>query len=253
MPSYGTNLFKASSDQDVRDRITISGGWDLPIDNMWKSGPKRLTQGWSIFPIFTWRTGLPFDVFAQLQDQFSTNAEGPSGAGDVGNIHANIVGSLQQLNPRTATDFTSEGFGVGNYWFNPASLSNAQCPYPADPMNPCTPGPTILPSNAQVVADKSLATYGTLPRNYLRGPGYINLDMAFSKTTAITERVKLEFRAEFFNIFNHANFTNPGITNFGNGVFHGGGAGTNIYDPLFGQITSTYDPRIIQLAGRISF
>ena len=234
VPSYGTNLFRASSDQDVRNRIVISGGWDLPIEHMWQSGPKRLTQGWSVFPIFTWRSGLPFDVFAGLSDRFNPGAEGPSGAGDPGNVHPDIAGSLQPLNPRTSMDF---GGGPGNYWFNPNSLTTA-----------------TLPSNTDVVLNPSLATYGTLPRNFLRGPGYINLDMAFSKTTAITERVKFEFRAEFFNIFNHANFTNPGITNLGNGVFQGGGAGTDINNPSqFGQITSTYDPRIIQLAGRISF
>ena len=58
----------------------------------------------------------------------------------------------------------------------------------------------------------------------LRGPGYVNVDMAFSKTTAITERVKMEFRAEFFNIFNHANFLNPGVVNNGDGVTFNGGA-----------------------------
>jgi hypothetical protein len=59
----------------------------------------------------------------------------------------------------------------------------------------------MFPSNAQIVADPSLATYGTLPRNFLRGPSYVNFDMAFSKTTAISERLKVEFRGEFFNIF----------------------------------------------------
>jgi hypothetical protein len=252
VPSYDPNLFRASSDQDIRDRITFSGGWDLPIDHAWSSGPKRLTQGWSLFPIVTWHTGLPFDVFANLPDRYYPGAEGPSGAGDPGNVHDNIVGSLAQLNPRTPQDF---GFGTGNYWFNPNSLSNAQCPEPdfVNPTPPCTPGPTMLPSNYQVVQDPALATYGTLPRNYLRGPGYVNFDLAFSKTTAITERVKIEFRAEFFNIFNHANFLNPGVINNGNGTFAGGGPGTNPNSSLFGQITSTYDPRIIQLAMRLSF
>ncbi|MGB7846980.1 MAG: TonB-dependent receptor [Candidatus Acidiferrum sp.] len=249
VPSYNPNLFRASSDQDVRNRITFSGGWDLPIDHMWNSGPKRLTQGWSLFPILTWRSGLPFDVFAHLGDRFNPGAEGPSGAGDPTNVHANITGSLASLNPRTPQDF---GNGMGNYWFNPNSLSNAQCGDSNHP-DPCAAGPTVLPENAQVVADPSLATYGTLPRNFLRGPGYINFDMAFSKTTAITERTKLEFRAEFFNLFNHANFLNPGATNNGNGIFSGGGSGTNINSSGFGQITSTYDPRIIQLALRLSF
>jgi hypothetical protein len=164
-------------------------------------------------------------------------------------VHANVVGSTASLNPRQAQDF---GSGLGAYWINPNSFSNAQCPALADvdPTQPaCVPGPDMLPANYQVVADPSLATYGTLPRNFLRGPGYINFDFEVSKTTSITERLKLEFRAEFFNIFNHANFQNPD---------------TNINSSQFGQITttgvgvqgtSTYDPqpRIIQLALRLSF
>ena len=115
------------------------------------------------------------------------------------------------------------------------------------------PGPGILPADSQVQADPALATYGTLPRNFFRGPGYVNFDLAFSKTTDITERVKFEFRAEFFNLFNHTNFANPGIINNGNGTFAGGAGGNDPNSSLFGQITSTYDPRIIQLAGRLSF
>jgi outer membrane receptor protein involved in Fe transport len=245
VPSYQPNLFYASSDQDIRQRITFSGGWDLPFDHMWSSGPKRLTKGWSLFPIVTWRTGLPFDVFANLGERFTYNAEGPSGAGDPGNVRANIVGPLNTFNPRTSQTINGT---PGNYYFNPNSLSNAQCPDSS-----CVPGPGMLPSDTQVQANPALATYGTLPRNFFRGPGYVNFDLAFSKTTDITERVKFEFRAEFFNLFNHANFTNPGIINNGNGTFASGAGGNNPNSSLFGQITSTYDPRIIQLAGRFSF
>ena len=82
-------------------------------------------------------------------------------------------------------------------------------------------------------------TYGTYPRNYLRGPHRGNLDFAVAKKTAIFgERLNAEFRAEFFNIFNHAEFELPTL---------------NIQDPSFGQISSTYDPRIIQLALRLTF
>jgi len=255
VPSYQPNLFRASSDQDIRNRITFSGGWDLPFDHL--SGPKRLTQGWSLFPIVTWRTGLPFDVFARLAERFTYNAEGPSGAGDPGSVHANVVGPLNTLNPRTTQTFNGN---TGQYYFNPNSLSNAQCPQqvPGQPATPCTPGPAMLPADYQVQQNPALATYGTLPRNFFRGPGYVNFDMAFSKTTAITERVKLEFRAEFFNIFNHANFANPGVIN--NGVSNGntnpftsGAGGNNPNSGQFGQITSTFDPRIIQLAARFSF
>ena len=256
-PSYDPAGFRASSDQDIRHRITFSGGWDLPFDQMWASGPKRLTQGWSLFPIVTWHTGQPFDIFAFLEDRFDPGNEGPSGAGDPDNAHANIVGPTNLFNahnPQTYTNPNTGGTSTGNYLFNPTSFSNEQCGDggPNTPVN-CVPGPGIFPSSAQVVANPALATYGTVPRNFLRGPGYFNTDIAFSKTTAINEHVSIQIRADFFNIFNRVNFTNPGVTNNGDGTFSGGAVGTNINSDQFGQITSTYDPRIIQLAAKITF
>ncbi|MGO9086672.1 MAG: carboxypeptidase regulatory-like domain-containing protein [Terriglobales bacterium] len=242
VPTYSPGLFRADSDQDVRNRITFSGGWDMPWDKAWASGPKRLTQGWSLFPIVTWHTGFPYDVFASLGDEYNPGAEGPSGAGDPYNVHADVVGPTNTYNPRQLQNLGSSlGDLPGYFWFNPTSFSNSQCPPNNDQNQPpaCTPGPTLLPSNDQVVANPSLATYGTLPRNFLHGPGMIDTDLALSKTTALSgEGTKLEFRAEFFNIFNHANFMNPV---------------TNIYSGQFGQIISTRDPRIIQLALRLSF
>jgi hypothetical protein len=239
VPSYQSDLFRASSDSDVRNRITFSGGWDLPFDRAWNSGPKRVTQGWGLFSIVTWRTGFPLDVFANLPSVTGFGNEGPSGAGDASNVRANVIGPTNTFNnPRVMRTFNGAS---GNYWFNPTSFSNAQC----DPTNPspCTPGPSIFPSDVQVVANPSLATYGTFPRNSLRGPGIVNVDLTLSKTTAITERVKFEIRGEFFNVFNHAEFANPD---------------TNILSPTFGQILNTGvsndpRPRIIQLAGRVTF
>ena len=66
VPTYNAFQFRASSDFDIRQRFTASGGWDLPFDRMWESAPKRLTHGWSIYPIYTFRTGFPLDVFAGL-------------------------------------------------------------------------------------------------------------------------------------------------------------------------------------------
>jgi hypothetical protein len=239
IPSYQTNLFRASSDADVRNRITFSGGWDLPFDRLWSSGPKRLTQGWSLFHILTWRSGFPLDVFANLPAESGFGNEGPSGAGDFGIVHANVVGPLNTLNPKTTQTINGQ---TGHYWLNPNSFSIAQCGDANDPL-PCTPGPSIFPSDSQVVADKSLATYGTFARNSLRGPSVVNFDMSLSKTTAITERLSLQIRADFFNLFNHAEFANPD---------------TNPTSGTFGQITNTGiptdpRPRIIQLAARFSF
>jgi Carboxypeptidase regulatory-like domain/TonB dependent receptor-like, beta-barrel/TonB-dependent Receptor Plug Domain len=237
VPSIDSDLFRASGDTDVRSRITFSGGWDLPFEHMWQSGPKKLTQGWSLFPIVTWRTGFPIDVAANLSSAFTSGSEGPSGLGDPLVVHANVVGPTNTFNPKNPQDF---GQGLANYWFNPNSFSNAQCPLgSASTPGSCVPGPAMFPSDDQVVQNPSLATYGTLPRNSLRGPGRTNFDLALSKTTALYgERLKLEFRAEFFNIFNHTEFNNPD---------------TDILSPTFGQILTTADPRIIQLALRLSF
>ena len=241
VPSLQPDLFRASGDSDVRNRITFSGGWDLPFDNAWKSGPKKLTRGWSLFPIVTWRTGFPLDVAANLPTAFDPASEGPSGVGDPLVVHANLVGPANTFNPRTQQTFNGV---TGHFYFNPTSFSNAQCGDLNNPP-PCTPGPGLFPSDAQVVADPSLATYGTVPRNFLRGPGRTNVDLTISKTTPLSrERLKLELRFDFFNIFNHAEFSNPN---------------TNVADPTtFGQILTTGDPldpkpRIIQIAAKFKF
>lgn len=232
VPSYDPELFRASSDTDVRDRVTFSGGWGLPFDRGFPSAPKRLTQGWNLFPIFTWRSGFPLDVLANLPAESGSFAEGPSGAGDYLVVRSNVVGPTNTLDPQKVQTFAGT---VGHFWLNPTSFSNAQSTDVTD----CTPpGPGVFPSDFQAVNCPSLRTYGTLPRNFLRGPDYVNLDMAISKITAITERLKLEIRGDFFNMFNHTEFENPD---------------TNITSATFGQVLNTYDPRIIQLAARISF
>lgn len=81
-------------------------------------------------------------------------------------------------------------------------------------------------------------TFGTSPRSGLRGPGYNNVDFSLLKDFKLTERWKTEFRGEFFNLLNHANFGLPGRT-FGT--------------PAFGVISSAREARSIQLALRIAF
>jgi outer membrane receptor protein involved in Fe transport len=63
-------------------------------------------------------------------------------------------------------------------------------------------------------------TVGTLGRNVLVGPGYVDTDLGVMKETRITERVNLQFRAELFNLFNHPNFNVPATTVFSAGSFN---------------------------------
>ncbi len=255
VPSYNPELFRASSDTDVRNRLSFSGAWGLPFDRAWTGGPKRLTQGWSLFPILTWRSGFPLNVFSDLPDESGSFAEGPSGAGDYLSVNANVVGptntygagkqrTVNGTSLATCQLLPGNPNNCGNFWFNPTSFSIDQCgDANHQPPAPCTPGPAIFPSDAQIVADPGLATYGTFRRNSLRGPNLVNLDFTISKTTALTERLNLEIRGDFFNILNHAEFSNPD---------------TNPTSSTFGQITNTGvpgdpRPRIIQIAARFSF
>jgi hypothetical protein len=94
--------------------------------------------------------------------------------------------------PNLVPGFTADTAVTGdpNGWFNPAAFA--------------------LPPSG---------TFGTLGRGRLRGPGLTNLDLSIAKNTAISERVRLQFRAEAFNIANHTNFGAPVLSLFANGQF----------------------------------
>lgn len=97
---------------------------------------------------------------------------------------------------------------------------------------------------------ETLGQLGTARRRFFHGPGINNWDMALLKDTKLSERVNLQFRAEFFNIFNHAQFSNPngnfssGLPVFGNGQNTGG---------TFGLVQSARDPRIGQMSLKLFF
>ncbi len=91
-------------------------------------------------------------------------------------------------------------------------------------------------------------TYGNVSRTLpdVRAPGAVNLDLSLSKNTSITERFRLQFRAEAFNFLNHVNLGMPG------GGFVPGADGKNI-SGTFGLISSARDPRQVQLGLKFIF
>jgi len=87
--------------------------------------------------------------------------------------------------------------------------------------------------------------YGNLGRNTLRGDGFQTVDVGLTKNTPITERVSMQFRTEFFNIFNHANFQIPSVTT----IFL---SGATMPRSDAGQVTSTANPaRQIQFSAKL--
>ncbi len=103
--------------------------------------------------------------------------------------------------------------------------------------NPGPNGPNtyFLPD---AFATESYAGFGTANRRFFHGPGFLNTDFALEKNTTLRESMAIQFRAEFFNIFNHTQFQNP------NG---------NFSSSQFGVVTSARDPRIGQLSLKFLF
>jgi hypothetical protein len=224
VPYYDENYFWASGDTDVRQVISLSGGWDLPFDRAWQRGPKLLIKGWSLYPIVTWRTGFPLDIFAGLQA--SNTDPGPAGDGAPYLVRADLVlPNVATYNPRNQQ---SIGGVAGNYFFNPSAFS----PAPLLALN------SIAQTNAASLLGQF--TEGTLGRNAIRGPGEINMDIALAKHFKFfdQDRLDAELRLDAFNVFNHANFGNPD---------------TNIFDPNFGQVSTTLGPRVVQIALHVRF
>jgi hypothetical protein len=92
--------------------------------------------------------------------------------------------------------------------------------------------------NTALFTRENLGYLGTANRSFFHGPGINNWDLSLQKDTRLTESKTLQFRAEFFNAFNHAQFGEP------NGTFNSG---------TFGLVTSAADPRIGQVALKLIF
>jgi len=116
-------------------------------------------------------------------------------------------------------------------------------------LNPAFSGPVVTGNPGQwfdpaAFALPAFGTYGTLGRGVYNGPGLANLDLSLMKTTSITERIGLQFRAEAFNLLNHTNYGTPNAI-----VFSGANASSTA-----GLITTaaTY-PRQIQFGLKLTF
>jgi hypothetical protein len=223
VPYYNHNQFYGNATDDVRQRLVISGGWEIPFAHLWSSGPRRLTSGWRLFTIFTKQSGSPLDVLAQVANP-GYSKPGPSGAGDGDLVRANLAGSsVQTFDPAQVQ--TINGI-TGNFFFNPNSFA----PNPASwSCQTCIPAP-------------NQRTYGTYGRNSVFGPGFSNLDLSLEKRTPFFgEKVESAFRVEAFNVINHPEFWLPN---------------TDTTSSTFGLITSVNPnspSRILQLALKLTF
>src|SRR5258708_25184620 len=105
---------------------------------------------------------------------------------------------------------------------------------PPQPTSTANPDPCVATTGA-FVQNCAFGTFGTANRRFFHGPGFNNTDFGMSKRTVIKENYAFDLRVEFFNIFNHAQFRNPG---------------GDITSPNFGIVTNARDPRIGQVSAK---
>ena len=144
----------------------------------------------------------------------------------------------QPITVQAGADFANTGNGG---WERPDQIGN---PIPAnrDRLNWFNRAAFAFPPDCRVVAIAD-CRFGTLGRNTLRGPGFGNLDFSVFRDFLISDRLgKIQFRAEFFNLTNHTNFT---IGPFNSTL--------NLNSTTFGQIFSAAPSRQIQFAGKWIF
>jgi hypothetical protein len=160
-------------------------------------GPKPLTNGWAVSGITRFETGLP----VTMVDTSDNSLLGTSFGGPIilPVDTPNQNGPLHILNPRNSTSHD---------YFDPT-----------------------------VFASPSLGSEGNARRRFFHGPGANNFDMALVKDTKLSELFNLQFRAEWFNLFNHAQFITP----------------SGILTSSFAQVTQAAAPRIGQVSLKLSF
>jgi hypothetical protein len=261
-------LDKGSSDGDIRHRFTLSMTYSLPE----KKTKSQLLEGWQVNAIITEQTGQPWNV----NDQANNFAASGSGLGDntdrwdlFGNpadFHSSGPNSLPLCTGGSPGSCTYTNF----FSAQPIPLSDAQtaaawvqCTAKApDPTTLATAGCYVSFNGKSVLVPNAMGHFGTMGRNIFRDLGFHNIDFSVSKNFHIGERVKAQFRAEMFNVFNHPNFANPnGATSgYGQGAFADpsavGSFGCSCATPdsaSFNPVLGSGSARAIQLGLKFTF
>ncbi len=182
--------------------FSVNGNYELPFGrgkhflSSSNGFTNRLVSGWNTSGFYYWRSGLPFSPYYSARGSNTVLAPGKTG--------------ILPTDQRQAAG-----------WFD-ASVNRAD-------LGQAYSGQTFIRRANSLNND--LLNY--IPRNYMTGPGFYNVDASFYKITPITERIKLRIEAQIFNLLNHKNFGQPnnsGIINTGVGL-----------------------PRIVQFQGKIEF
>jgi hypothetical protein len=200
---------------DARHRLVLSYVWQLPIPK-YSGFVGKVLGDWDVSGIYTYQSGFPIRITSSADNELMYSA------------FFEYPGEPNQLAPFHRTDPKT----TGGYWFDPNSFTeNAS----DDSQPPCSAGAVFN------CYDPSLfGRIGNARRTICCGPPVNNIDFAVHKVLPVGgEGKRFEFRAEFFNLFNHPQFNNPD------------GSTTDGSD--FGRILRAKQPRLIQMALKFYF
>jgi hypothetical protein len=199
------NLWEERGPMDIDRRHvgSISGIWHLEYYRGSSSVVKQLANGWTISPIVSLQSGSPFTVTTGSNRNFdSANANRP-------NLVAGVNPFLDPHRSRSVA--ASQWFNTSAFIANGPGVPGGIGPYGAD---------------------------GNAPRNYMRAPGYRNIDLGIFKDIRFAERYTLQIRGEATNAFNLVSLNAPTA---------------NLQSGNNGKITGAASPRLIQVGARFSF
>lgn len=209
--SFNLRGDRGLSDFDARHRFVVSGLYELPFRG------NQLVEGWELTVITQSQSGNPVNILAG-------NALAITGGAPAANANS-LTGVANTLRPDVSGAVPI--IGTPNQWF-----ANAVCD--PRPGGFCPSGAIFILPVSAVGTTRTVYHFGSLGRNVIIGPRFNNTDFSIIKNTKLTETVRVQFRAEFFDLFNHANFGQPGrvaqINRNADGTFNFGS---------FGQITNT--------------
>ena len=184
---------------DARQRLVISYQWNLPFFTHGQNWYEHILGGWQVNGITTFMSGTPFTVY----DSTGVSAQG--GAPEISGFPSdrpNLVGD-PNAGPHTP-----------DQWVSRSAFQQ---------LNPVT----------------QVGQFGNAGRNIVQGPGLQQWDFSVLRSFRFTESKNLQFRAEFFNLFNHANFGLP-VNDLND-------------QKNFGKIQTSQPGRLVQLALKFLF
>jgi hypothetical protein len=228
-PTNGVRPYPRLSDSSpllpgatIGNIVQVEGSGNSSYNALWASVTRRFSRGLQFNAAYTWSKSLDYNSSSGqpglVTVQNSYDLRNDRGLSDFDARHRLVVNGIYEL-PFKGNKF-KEGWQCGAIvqlqTGNPVNLitTNAAINGLANTIRPDVSGPVEIFGRVNrwfdVNAFAAVPRFGSLGRNVIIGPGFSNIDVSALKNLELTEEMRLQFRAEVFDVLNHASFGQPG-------------------------------------------